>query len=415
MSPKRGVFSIAAVLLLCATAGAQRDEYYPGHIVVPVVITAFQGQFLIETDTESVPNAVPLSSPHYGDTSPACFYSVDSGDPNPNCNNPLAVGFDAQSVPLPGSGTAPALIGNLNDSNQGGSQNLLEGTNSVDSNDGGLSNLAASFGCQSNTPGTGGSVRNMVGSTNELIGTITVTMEDASVFTFTIGPGQICDLTSPLTGTFTSSGGASNDDAGTFTLYSYQNSENSGTYTGSFDGSSVPLQQNGEGSTSINLQIASDFTVLATAFLPAGSLGACQVDDATFSTQQAIALGVGVNATVGGYATGGNLLLAMADQVGNVEWVIGSSTDDYGNFLPVGDIFFTAYGPSGECVNIYSWDNIFEKQSRSARKVHPRGVHKPRNLPGAWRRGFVSGGLQFSPQWNSRAVQPAGVKRSPLN
>jgi hypothetical protein len=277
----------------------------------------------------------------------------------------------------------------------GGNQNLLEDTNSIDtvpSNGSGLTNLTASFGCQSNENSLAVKIGSVIASANSLVGTIVVSMIDGAVFTFTIGPDQECSFTTPLTGTFTSSGGASNSDAGTFTLYSFQNSEMSGNYVGSFDGSSVPLQQNTSGATSINLQIASDFTVSATAFLPAGSLGGCQFEDGTFTTQRAMALGQGITSTDAGYATGGNVLLAMADAAGNVEWVIGSSTDDYGNFLSPGELFFTAYGPSGECVNTYSWDAIFEKRSRPPRRRHPHTAYKIRHLPGAWRGAFDVGG-----------------------
>jgi hypothetical protein len=335
-------------------------------------------EMFLQTTSETEPNAHPFGSPAdglYGNNSTTtCNYSSDTtSDP---CWNPLEIDFDAADIYTSTASPTAAVLGNLAEP-YSPTSNLLNATNSVESSDGGAGNITASFGCNGES---------------ELVGSIVETAEDGGVFTFTVSPGQACNFSSTVNFTFTSSGGSSDGDAGSAVLYSYANSELSGTYTGTWDDATTdtPLTQSGSGTSNITLAIANDFTVTGNAFLPAGSLGTCQASDETFTTDEALALGQGIAATVAGYATGGMAVATVGDTQGDVLWLFGSTVDAYGNQLPAGELFFSSYvavAGSGlaSCPGSISWDAPFKKQNAKGKPVvHPRR-HSRAHLPRKWR------------------------------
>jgi hypothetical protein len=340
-----------------------------------------ESQFLIVTTTESAPNAVPPAAGAgiYGNTNDPSNCSVASDDSSANCYDPLYFTFDAITVSMPIDGTTlPVTLANLPATGMSGNNNLLENTNSLGSSDGGVTTLSASFGC----PASG------------MIGQISVTEEDGSTWTFTVDPSNSCSptLSFPITGTFTSSGGMSGNDTGTFSMYVYPNANFAGMYTGTFDGSTNP----GTGATTSNIDFSIDpttFAVTGTLGLTGESLGACQPSSDTFSTALAISqlpTDALVSTNVAGFTTGGMLFMIVTDAAGNQEWATGSVTDANNILLPSNQLFWTAYGESGECLGIYSWDKIFTKKStmfRRAPRPQPRRIVRlRRSLPQNWQR-----------------------------
>jgi hypothetical protein len=150
----------------------------------------------------------------------------------------------------------------------------------------------------------------------------------------------------------------------------------------------APLQNPGTGTTTIALSIADDFTATATASFPAGALGACQATAETFTSAQAIALGQGINGTIGGYATGGNVIATVGDPDGDVLWLIGSTTDGTGKLLTPGQLFFSSYvsvAGTGlaSCPGSITWDAPFQKKlgKNDKVKLHPRHHQRLHPLP----------------------------------
>jgi hypothetical protein len=323
-------------------------------------------ELMLQTTSESAANATPATAAGdglYGNNSPACASSNDSvGDP---CWNPLTIQFAATQISTNTTTPVPAVLGNITGT-ESPSSNLLNLTNSIGSYDGGVSNIQAAFGCD-----TGGN----------LVGSVVVSNEDGSVFTFTVSPtGQLCDFSNAVTFTFTSSGGNSGGDSGNATLYNFPITELSGSYKGTWDNSNpdAPLQQGGSGASSVDVNVVSDFSTTATLVLPSGSFGSCQATDETFTSDAAAALGQGVTPTLGGYSTGGDVISAVADPAGDVLWLVGTSTDAYGVLLPSSQLFFSAYvavAGSGlsSCQGGVFWDAPFQKQHGNAKPVvHPR-------------------------------------------
>jgi hypothetical protein len=335
-------------------------------------------QMMLQTTSETAPNAFPVSSPSdglYGNTSTfSCNYSSD--DTLNECWNPLEIYFDAADIYTSTTTPQAAVLGNLADPSSP-SSNLLNVTNSIDSSDEGAGNITASFGCDAG---------------DHLIGTIVETAEDSAVFTFSVASGQPCNFSSPVTFDFEATGGSTDGDFGQAVLYSYANSELSGTYTGTWDNATqgAPLKQSGSGTSNITVTITGDFTVTGNAYLPAGSLGSCQASDETFTTDEALTLGQGVTSTAGGYATGGMVVATVGDTQGDVLWLIGSTLDAYGNQLPAGELFFSSYvavAGSGlaSCPGSIYWDAPFKKQNNKGKPVIHPGRHARAHLPRKWR------------------------------
>jgi hypothetical protein len=319
-------------------------------------ISGVPWQVLLQTTSESSVNAIPTGAGPaglYGNPSTTnCTYSTDTTtDP---CWNPLEVEFDITSVNTTSATPQPAVLGSLSDPTLS-SGNILQITNSLDSSDGGVSSIAANFGC----------------SGGNLNGNITVNQEDGAVFTFNVVSGP-CDFSTAIGLTFSSTGGGSNSDAGNATLYIYPNSTVTGTYNGVWDNSSssdTPFQQGGGGTSTIDLTINGDFTVTASAQVPSGGFGPCQTAGETFTTSMATSMGQGITDTVGGYATGGDVVATVADSDGDVLWLFGSSTDATGKQLTSGQLFFSTYvavAGSGmsSCSGGIFWDAPFQKDDK---------------------------------------------------
>jgi hypothetical protein len=357
----------------------------------PATGNVTSAELLLQTVSETFPNAVPSDTAGnglYGDNDPTvCNYSTDTtSDP---CWNPLEIGFDASDIYTSTTTPQQAALASLTQPSTP-SLNLLNLTNSIESTDGGVGSVVASFGCD---------------TTPQLVGSIVVTDEDGGVFTYAVSPGQSCTFPATINFSFTSSGGASGGDSGTAVLYTYQNSELAGTYTGNWDDAGTgisPISQSGTGSSTITLTLANDFTMTGSATLPAGSLGTCQASSETFTTAQALSLGQGITSTVGGYGTAGILAATVADPDGDVLWLLGSTTDASGHQLTPGQLFFSTYvavagsGLSG-CPGSISWDAPFQKRSARTKPVfHPRR-HFRSLIPAKW---HGHGAFEHTFDWN---------------
>ena len=202
---------------------------------------------------------------------------------------------------------------------------LLIATNSIDSGDGGVTSLTVASG------------------------TITVVNEDGGTYTFTGGPTN-----------YTNSA-----DGQPYTLTSMPSP--TGTYTGTFAGPAT---------ATITLTVNSDFSVSATAALPALSLCPTQTTALNLTTSDPAAINsMGSSANVGGFISGDFIELSLADSLGNVTWMTASATDANGNPLAPGQLFFSGYSVSGACGGQYSWDAPFSKDGVKKPKGHGKHHH----------------------------------------
>jgi hypothetical protein len=143
------------------------------------------------------------------------------------------------------------------------------------------------------------------------------------------------------------------------------NSDDAGSWAISVGGQ---LSPSGTGSSSIDFTINNDFSISGTATLPAGTLGACQTNDLSLSTAQAITDGdiLGTDTTSGkiaGVAVGSVVEMAMDDGSGDQIWFIGSLNDADGNPLTGGQMFFSGYAYQGQCAGDDFIDKPFQKKN----------------------------------------------------
>lgn len=180
--------------------------------------TSTPTEWLIVTQTESSFNGTPIQFEQTGQSINCAGVNQDSPiaqdvaklGPKGDCTQPLAITFDA-TVPTSCNGEekwGPTLASSS--LSNGSFNGITEGTDSIDSNDGGVTSITVACANQKYT--------------------IVVTNEDTSVFTFIV-PASSDPMTN---GTFTSTGGQSNNDHGTAIVWNnlVPPSDN---YQGTFD------------------------------------------------------------------------------------------------------------------------------------------------------------------------------------
>src|ERR1700722_1172221 len=335
-------------------------------------------QLRLEGLNETAPNAVPVTSPGFGSSDAPCAFS-QSNNPSGLCYNPLDFAFDLNIpavIPSTPVSIPQATLGVMNGNP---STNLLFDTNSAD--------MLSSGGYVTTTASCDGT-----GSITNL--TIVVTMDDGSTFTFFATSGK-CDFSQPITGSFTSDSVASPGDSGIFILTPY--AAIAGTYQGVFDSSpsGTPLSAGGTGTATFNITTNSDYTVNATATLPAGSLCAAQTSPISLTPADPLAQARSFGAGIPGVAIGDVLSLPMGDGQGTVTWMFAGDVDltnDQTLSWP-SQLYFSAYTIAGICGTQYAWDKVFTLvHSRSRFPIPPHRIvpRTYRKVPVRWRREILA-------------------------
>jgi len=335
-------------------------------------------QLRLEGLNETAPNAVPVTSPGFGSSDAPCAFS-QSNNPSGLCYNPLDFAFDLNIpavIPSTPVSIPQATLGVMNGNP---STNLLFDTNSAD--------MLSSGGYVTTTASCDGT-----GSITNL--TIVVTMDDGSTFTFFATSGK-CDFSQPITGSFTSDSVASPGDSGIFILTPY--AAIAGTYQGVFDSSpsGTPLSAGGTGTATFNITTNSDYTVNATATLPAGSLCAAQTSPISLTTADPLAQARSFGAGIPGVAIGDVLSLPMGDGQGTVTWMFAGDVDltnDQTLSWP-SQLYFSTYTVAGICGTQHAWDKVFTLLQRHSRfRVPPHRIipRWHREAPFRWRQEILA-------------------------
>jgi hypothetical protein len=290
---------------------------------------AVSQQWTIVTTSETVPNAAPLTDVN-GNPYPCTGQNPDnSGDPNPNCYNPLVITTDWKATPTPTTSSVAPVLANT------------------------FTNSACSA-----TPITSFNVTgySTIGSYNAVI---TMNFQSGDAITFT---GASATTSSTFSGTFTSSGPCMAGDSGTFTATLF--TPPTGTYAGSFESSS------GGAAASVQMSLSTDpnFNVSGT-FTPQVGASVC------FST---LTTGTALANSYGSSVASGDVLEAYgSDSSGNVVAFVMSNTDANGVTLPSGGLYVTYIGLAGACTGISGTDVPFAKVER----YKPTGPLAPRHGP----------------------------------
>ncbi|HEY4949777.1 MAG TPA: ice-binding family protein [Candidatus Acidoferrales bacterium] len=305
--------------------------------------TASNQQFTIESDHTSLSAELATSS------DPNATVQCTVAAP---CLQDLYLAFNTISQ-------QPAILGN---------PNVLWATNSIDDPDQ-LISLTTSNLCGSNS-------------------VIQVGNEDGTSYTFSgssivngAGNSNPCLSSpgSPTTGSYSLSTG----EIGNYTIYALP--DPSGIYTGTFNdnGSSGNNHKNatGNGSDTLSLNVNSDFSVTATLVVAPGELCPAQTTTLTLSSSDPVAINNGVDPTDGisSVSVGESVELSLADNVGDLEWVIMSDQDANGNVLPVGTLYATGFSAAGVCDGTLIYDKPFAQKGVRA-KPRPGNHHHRRYL-----------------------------------
>ncbi len=295
-------------------------------------------QWLLVVTGETVPNAVPVSNPSYGDPSGGCTYSQSSVALLP-CYNPLRIAFDValpNGFSLSTNSASPTTIP-IATLGGTGSSNLLWTTNSVNSTDGGISNISITAYCV----------------LTETVATVTVTNEDGSVFNFVNGVATNipCSFNGIISGTLNSS---TTGDTGSFSMY--PQSIINGTYLGTFNNSGTAFGSTG--SAQFVVTTNSDFSASGTVSVPANSICSAQTSTLSLSSSNSQAQNNGVASGIAGIAVGDVLELAAANGT-TLIWFVASDDNSVGVGLPAGTIFVTGYVVSGVCAGTFFYDAPF--------------------------------------------------------
>jgi hypothetical protein len=335
-------------------------------------------QFNLEGLNETVPNALPVSSPGYGSSDAPCSYS-QSSNPSQLCYNPLYIAFDL-NIPAVIMST-PTYIPQAALGIMAGNPltNILFDTNSSD--------VLSSGGYVTTTASCNGT-----GSITNL--TIVVTMDDGSAFTFVATSGK-CDFSEPITATFSSDSVATPGDSGTFILTPY--SAINGTYQGVFDSSpsGTPFQAGGTGTATFDIATNSNYTVNATATLPAGSLCAAQTNPISLTTADPMAQAQSFGTGIPGVAIGDVLVLPMGDGQGTVTWMFAGDIDETNDetLSWPSQLYFSTYTVAGICGSQHAWDKVFtlvHPHSRFPVRPHRVEPGRPRKILFRWRREILA-------------------------
>jgi hypothetical protein len=312
-------------------------------------------QWILNVTSESTPNAVPISSPAYGDPSGNCTYSQSALSLLP-CYNPLRIAFDVvlpANFAISTSSSSPSTIP-IASLGGTGSSNLLTITNSINSTDGGVSNIAVTAYCSGTT----------------LNVAITLTNEDNSVFHFTGSALLVipCGFSVATSGSLTSS---TTGDTGNFQLTPQY--VISGTYQGNFSDNDTWF--NALGSSTFTSTVNTDFSATGTVSVAAGQICSAQTSTLSLSSAGSLAQANGIQSGLPGISVGDTLELAASNAT-TLIWFVASDENYIGNTLGNGYIFVTGYVVSGTCAGTYFYDAPFR-----ANITRPRGPHPVRHLP----------------------------------
>jgi hypothetical protein len=303
--------------------------------------TASNQQFTIESDHTSLSAELATSS------DPNATVQCTVAAP---CLQDLYLAFNTISQ-------QPAILGD---------PNVLWDTNSIDDPDQPVS-LTTTNLCGSNS-------------------VIQVGNEDGTSYTFSgssivngAGNSNPC-LSSPGSST-TGSYSLSTGEIGNYTIYALP--DPSGTYTGTFNdtGSSGNNHKNaaGNGSDTLSLSVNPDFSVTSTLVVAPGELCPAQTTTLTLSSSDPLAISNGVDPTDGisSVSVGESVMLSLADNVGNLEWVVMSDQDANGDELPAGTLYATGFSAAGVCDGTLIYDKPFAQKGVRA-KPRPGKHHRRR-------------------------------------
>jgi PilZ domain len=314
------ILRIAAMLLLFMFARV--STYAQSGSAVPQ-------QWTIVTTSESVPNAVPITTTPTGAPDPCTTGQNDNpNDTNASCYDPLVITTDWQL--------------SLNASDQ-----TVTTPN--------LANTFTNSSCSANGDVQRISVTGMNINDHPYKATVTVTLIDSNGGVDTIVfTGKNSPDPTQFSGSFTSSGSCMNSDSGNFTAV--LTPAINGTYQGSFE-TNGSFTISGGGTVSTAFATDSNFNVTGTVTAPNGS-GLC-FSSLTIATPLA-------NTYASSFASGDMLQAIATDNSGNVVMFTASGTD--GNGLPEGTdqngnqkLYLTYQGLSGACSGISGVDVPFSK------------------------------------------------------
>ena len=312
-------------------------------------------QWILNVTSESTPNAVPISSPAYGDPSGNCTYSQSALSLLP-CYNPLRIAFDVvlpANFTISTSSSSPSTIP-IASLGGTGSANLLTITNSIDSTDGGVAGLAVTAYCSGTT----------------LNVAITLTNEDNSVFRFTGSALLVipCGFSVATAGTLNSS---TTGDTGNFSLTPQYII--SGSYQGNFSDNDGWFSSSG--SSTFTSTVNTDFSASGTVTVAARQICSAQTSTLSLSSAGALAQANGIQPSLPGISVGDTLELAASDAT-TLIWFVASDENYIGNTLGNGYIFVTGYVVSGTCAGTYFYDAPFH-----GKITRTRGPLPVRHLP----------------------------------
>lgn len=328
-------------------------------------------QWLLVATGESVPNANPVSAPSYGDTSASCTYSQSTLSLLP-CYNPLKIAFDVvlpTNFTLSTNSASPTTIP-IASLGGTGPANLLVLTNSVNSSDGGVSCISGTAYC------TG----------TQILGDITVTNEDSSVFHFTNGAATSipCTLAGAVSGSLSSS---TTGDTGSIMIAT--EAIISCTYQGNVNDSGTSFGT--VGNSQMVITVNSDFTASGSVSVAVNSLCGAQTSVVTLSSTGSLAQANGVEPRIAGMSVGDTLELAASNSTTPIRF--GASDENVlGVTLATGTIFVTGYVLSGTCAGTYLYDAPFQ-HNMTGMWHHPpieppRAHHRVAIVHAPWRLAF---------------------------
>ncbi len=301
-------------------------------------------QWTIVTNSESAPNASPLTDAN-GNPYPCSGQDPDnSGDANPNCYNPLVITTDWHAPTIPGGGANATMLANTL-------------TNSNCSALGGVTSITAAGYLPSGA----------------YTAVITVVLDNGATITFT---GTSSSNSSQFSGTFTSTGTCMGSDSGSFTATVFPTV--TGMYFGSFESTT------GGPNANVQIGLTTDWNFNVTgSVIPTGGGPVC-FSNLTVATPLANTYGPSV-------ASGDVIEAFGSDNTGNVVAFIASNTDANLNPLPDGGLYLTYVGLAGACTGISGTDVPFKKVAVVRRwplpprlPIAPRPPIQPRHAP-VWR------------------------------
>lgn len=174
----------------------------------------------------------------------------------------------------------------------------------------------------------------------------------------------------PATGSYCILTGTTCGETGNVTMYAF--ADPSAEYFGSFnDTTGSQHSQSNSGKDYLSLQVNPDFSVTAELDILPKDLCPAQTSTLTLSSTSPAAINdAGYPNNAGGIIVGDVVLVAVADNLGNVLSVVAWDHDANGNVLPAGSLYVTGTSMSGVCGSDTSfWDAPFSKKGVTAKPI----------------------------------------------